>query len=126
MDPTHEIRGHVTRRAGAPSNFRTDTSFPMPDGDWKIMLVSHGILKKGLKNNLNLLFLYRLGGLKNSTTMKQEPLSCVKQEPLRAFFRLWWSWIIAIILKERVKTEDKTREKKERRGKGRNEREEKI
>jgi hypothetical protein len=37
------------------------------------MLVSHGVLKKGLKNNLNLLFLYRLGGLKNSTTMKQEP-----------------------------------------------------
>jgi hypothetical protein len=22
MDPTHEIRGHVTRRAFAPSNFR--------------------------------------------------------------------------------------------------------
>jgi hypothetical protein len=30
MDPTHEIRGHVTRRAGAPSNFCTATSFPMP------------------------------------------------------------------------------------------------
>ncbi len=27
---THEIRGHVTRRAGAPSNFCTATSFPMP------------------------------------------------------------------------------------------------
>jgi len=35
--------------------------------------VSHGVLKKGLKKHLNPSFLYRLGGLKNSTTMKQEP-----------------------------------------------------
>jgi hypothetical protein len=40
MDPTHEIHGHVTRRAFAPSYFRHATS---------------------------------LGGLKNSTTIKQEP-----------------------------------------------------
>jgi hypothetical protein len=37
------------------------------------MEVSHGVLKKGLKNDLNPPFLYRLGGLKNSTTIKQEP-----------------------------------------------------
>jgi hypothetical protein len=36
--------------------------------------VSHGVLKKGLKKHLNPPFLYRLGGLKNSTTMKQEPI----------------------------------------------------
>jgi hypothetical protein len=41
--------------------------------DSKIMEVSHGVLKKGLKNDLNPPFLYRLGGLKNSTTIKQEP-----------------------------------------------------
>jgi hypothetical protein len=40
----------------------------------KNYLVSHGVLKKGLKNHLNPPFLYRLGGLKNSTTIKQEPL----------------------------------------------------
>jgi hypothetical protein len=51
--------------------------------DSKIMEVSHGVLKKGLKNDLNPPFLYRLGGLKNSTT--------IKQEPKLAFFRLWWS-----------------------------------
>jgi hypothetical protein len=33
-------------------------------------LVSHGVLKKGLKKHLNPPFLYRLGGLKNSTTNK--------------------------------------------------------
>jgi hypothetical protein len=33
-------------------------------------LVSHGVLK----NHLNPPFLYRLGGLKNSTTIKQEPI----------------------------------------------------
>jgi hypothetical protein len=31
------------------------------------------LFKKGLKNHLNPPFLYRLGGLKNSTTIKQEP-----------------------------------------------------
>jgi hypothetical protein len=39
----------------------------------KNYLVSHGVLQKGLKNHLNPPFLYRLGGLKNSTTIKQEP-----------------------------------------------------
>jgi hypothetical protein len=35
MDFTHEIFGHVTRRAFAPSNFRHATSFPIPSlGHW--------------------------------------------------------------------------------------------
>jgi hypothetical protein len=36
------------------------------------------VLKKGLKNDLNPPFLYRLGGLKNSTTIKQEPFKKAK------------------------------------------------
>jgi hypothetical protein len=39
MDPTYEIRGHVTRRPGAPSNFYTVTYFTDVFG-----------YKKGLKN----------------------------------------------------------------------------
>ena len=75
MDHTHEIRRHVTRRTVAPSNVRHATSFSMPSWDTQkvLKILSHGVLKKGLKNHLNPPFLYRLVGLKNSTTIKQEP-----------------------------------------------------
>ncbi len=72
MDPTHEIRGHLTPLAFAPSNFRHSTSVHLLLG-LKNSFLSHGVLKKGLKKHLNPPFLYRLGGLKNSTTIKQEP-----------------------------------------------------
>ena len=52
----------------------------------KIIKVSHGVLKKGLKNHLNPPFLYRLGGLKNSTTIKQEPYLYLY---LRGLFGEW-------------------------------------
>ena len=47
MDPTHEIRGHVTPLAFAPSNFRHAASVHPSEGTKKFSSESWGTEKRG-------------------------------------------------------------------------------